>query len=110
MTGIFKHAMLAVVIAIIVFFGIALTFMLVSILIGSYIAMTVSMDRLAIATCEGSYCYYPKASTIAGISIVFAIVVGLSVFVTLLRHKGGGHSVLDSLRDELEEEFGKTEV
>jgi len=110
MTGLFKHAILAVVCGVLIFFGIALAFMLVSVLISSYIAMTVMMDRLAVATCEGSYCYYPRPSTVVGISIVFAIVVALSVFVTLLRRKEGDHSALHGLRDELEEESGKAKV
>jgi len=105
MAGLIKSAILAALCGILVFFGVTSMFLLLSLLITYY---NVTMKRLENATCTSGSCYYPPASAIISICLVIAIIVAVSIFVTLRRHqgkegKGVAHQFMKELRHELEE-------
>ena len=104
MTSLMKSAIVAVVCGILVFFGITFLFLLLSLLITYY---NVTMERLQNATCTSGSCYYPPSSTIIGICVVVAIVVALSVFVSVKRHEGKrgplAHHIMEELRHEVDD-------
>jgi len=103
MTSLLKTFILTLICAILVFFGIACMFLVLSLLVAYY---DTTMVRLVNATCAvGGSCYFPPASTILGICLVVAVVVGISIFVTVWRHerKGPPRHFMEDLRRELSE-------
>jgi TRAP-type mannitol/chloroaromatic compound transport system permease small subunit len=108
MAGVIKSVILAVVCGILVFFGTTFLFLLLSMLITYY---DVTMARLVKASCEtngtatvAGACFYPPTGTIMLICFVIAIIVALSIFVTIRRHQGKppGHHFMDELKHEME--------
>ncbi len=106
MTSLIKSVILAVVCGILAFFGTSFLFLLLSLLITYY---DVTMARLVRASCEtngtatvAGACFYPPASSILVIGFIVAIIVTLSIFVTIRRHQGKkpSHRIWDDLKHE----------
>jgi len=103
MTSLVKSLIIAAVCGILVFFGITFLFLLLSLLITYY---DVTMDRLVNSTCVSSSCYYPPARTILEICFVVAVIVAISIFVTVKRYestRGRTHRLFNDLKHELGE-------
>jgi hypothetical protein len=102
MTGVVKSAIVAVLCGFLAFFGITFLFLLLSMIVAYY---DVTMEKLVKSTCESGACYYPTARTILEVCFILAVIVAVSIFVTVWRHRGkpSAHHFMDDLRRETEE-------
>jgi ABC-type antimicrobial peptide transport system permease subunit len=115
MTSLVKSVILAVVVGILTFFGTTFLFLLLSLTITYY---DVTMARLVKSTCQtngtatvAGSCFYPPASTIIAIGFIVAIIVAVSIFVTIRRHQGKrpAHHFMEELKHEMDEVKGEVE-